>query len=267
MSPGEVCGIVAAQSIGEPATQMTLNTFHFAGVSEKNVTLGVPRLEEIINVVSDISTPTMTLRLRKDLRQKKEEAERVQNALGLTTLNTILASAEIFYDPDPVNTVVKQDALLVKNFFDTEDLDPMSLSPWMLRLALNKQMVVAKKVSPQVVAERIKALIPDMLSTIASNDNDNSPVIQVRLLREVEKSDNDAAAGDELLKSVLNILQTPSGSLRNARASIPCTSATRRSTSWRRKRRKRRCICRRRSARRSTSRRVAAGSRVGNGCC
>lgn len=208
VSPGEVCGIVAAQSIGEPATQMTLNTFHFAGVSEKNVTLGVPRLEEIINVVSDISTPTMTLRLRKDLRQKKEEAERVQNALGLTTLNTILASAEIFYDPDPVNTVVKQDALLVKNFFDTEDLDPMSLSPWMLRLALNKQMVVAKKVSPQVVAERIKALIPDMLSTIASNDNDNSPVIQVRLLREVEKSDNDAAAGDELLKSVLNILQT-----------------------------------------------------------
>ena len=48
VSPGEVCGIVAAQSIGEPATQMTLNTFHFAGVSEKNVTLGVPRLEEII---------------------------------------------------------------------------------------------------------------------------------------------------------------------------------------------------------------------------
>lgn len=208
VSPGEVCGIVAAQSIGEPATQMTLNTFHFAGVSEKNVTLGVPRLEEIINVVSNISTPTMTLRLRRDLRQNKEEAERIQNALGLTTLNTILASAEIYYDPDPANTVVSQDAVLVKNFFDTEDLDPQTLSPWMLRLALNKQMVVAKKVSPQVVAEKIKALIPDMLSTIASNDNDNSPVIQIRLLREVEKSDSEVIAGDELLKSVLNILQT-----------------------------------------------------------
>lgn len=208
VSPGEVCGIVAAQSIGEPATQMTLNTFHFAGVSEKNVTLGVPRLEEIINVVSNISTPTMTLRLRRDLRQNKEEAERIQNALGLTTLNTILASAEIYYDPDPASTVVSQDAVLVKNFFDTEDLDPQTLSPWMLRLALNKQMVVAKKVSPQVVAEKIKALIPDMLSTIASNDNDNSPVIQIRLLREVEKSDSEVIAGDELLKSVLNILQT-----------------------------------------------------------
>ncbi|TDL20258.1 beta and beta-prime subunits of DNA dependent RNA-polymerase [Rickenella mellea] len=48
--PGEMCGTLASQSIGEPATQMTLNTFHYAGVSSKNVTLGVPRLKEIINV-------------------------------------------------------------------------------------------------------------------------------------------------------------------------------------------------------------------------
>lgn len=48
--PGEMVGSLAAQSIGEPATQMTLNTFHFAGVSSKNVTLGVPRLNEIINL-------------------------------------------------------------------------------------------------------------------------------------------------------------------------------------------------------------------------
>ena len=48
--PGEMVGAIAAQSIGEPATQMTLNTFHFAGVSSKNVTLGVPRLKEIINI-------------------------------------------------------------------------------------------------------------------------------------------------------------------------------------------------------------------------
>ena len=49
-TPGEMVGAMAAQSIGEPATQMTLNTFHFAGVSSKNVTLGVPRLKEIINI-------------------------------------------------------------------------------------------------------------------------------------------------------------------------------------------------------------------------
>ena len=51
--PGEMVGNIAAQSIAEPATQMTLNTFHFAGVSAKNVTLGVPRLKEVINVAKN----------------------------------------------------------------------------------------------------------------------------------------------------------------------------------------------------------------------
>ena len=57
--PGDVVGSIAAHSLGEPATQMTLNTFHFAGVSSKNVTLGVPRLKEIINVARNIKTPVM----------------------------------------------------------------------------------------------------------------------------------------------------------------------------------------------------------------
>src|SRR6185369_9231480 len=57
--PGEMCGTLSAQSIGEPATQMTLNTFHYAGVSSKNVTLGVPRLKEIINVAVNTRTPSL----------------------------------------------------------------------------------------------------------------------------------------------------------------------------------------------------------------
>ena len=206
VNPGEVCGIVAAQSIGEPATQMTLNTFHFAGVSAKNVTLGVPRLEEIINVVSNISTPTMTLRLRKDLRESKEAAQRIQNTLGLTTLDKLLSSAEIYYDPEPSNTVIQQDAELVKGYFDTEDIDPASLSSWVLRLVLNQQMIVAKKVSPQIIAERIKEFIPLKLNTIASTENDYNPVIQIRLLKEEETNGDSHVSGNEMLKSMLNVL-------------------------------------------------------------
>jgi DNA-directed RNA polymerase III subunit RPC1 len=56
-------GAVGAQSIGEPGTQMTLKTFHFAGVASMNVTLGVPRLKEIINASKNISTPFMTAEL------------------------------------------------------------------------------------------------------------------------------------------------------------------------------------------------------------
>ena len=58
---GEMVGALAAQSLGEPATQMTLNTFHYAGVSAKNVTLGVPRLKELINVSKRPKTPSLTV--------------------------------------------------------------------------------------------------------------------------------------------------------------------------------------------------------------
>ena len=62
--PGEMVGSIAAQSIGEPATQMTLNTFHLAGVSSVNVTLGVPRLKEVINIAKKLNTPSMSIYLK-----------------------------------------------------------------------------------------------------------------------------------------------------------------------------------------------------------
>ncbi|KNC49384.1 DNA-directed RNA polymerase [Thecamonas trahens ATCC 50062] len=66
--PGEAVGLLAAQSIGEPSTQMTLNTFHFAGVGAANVTLGIPRLREIIMTAQkNIKTPTMLLPLKPDV--------------------------------------------------------------------------------------------------------------------------------------------------------------------------------------------------------
>lgn len=80
--PGEMCGVLAAQSIGEPITQMTLNTFHFAGVSAKNVTLGVPRVKEIINVAKNVRTPSLTIYLQEimagaDATEGQETAKRV----------------------------------------------------------------------------------------------------------------------------------------------------------------------------------------------
>lgn len=63
MEPGACIGAIGAQSVGEPGTQMTLKTFHFAGVASMNVTLGVPRIKEIINASKKISTPIMKVAL------------------------------------------------------------------------------------------------------------------------------------------------------------------------------------------------------------
>lgn len=81
--PGEMVGALAAQSLGEPATQMTLNTFHYAGVSAKNVTLGVPRLKEIINISKKPKTPSLTVYLIGQAARDAEKAKVKNNNKGL----------------------------------------------------------------------------------------------------------------------------------------------------------------------------------------
>ncbi len=73
----EAVGIIAAQSIGEPGTQMTMRTFHYAGVAEINVTLGLPRLIEIMDARKEPSTPTMTVYLEEEYSNDRDKAREV----------------------------------------------------------------------------------------------------------------------------------------------------------------------------------------------
>jgi DNA-directed RNA polymerase II subunit RPB1 len=88
--------------MGEPATQMTLNTFHNAGISSKNVTLGVPRLKEVINVNKNIRTPYVTIYLKPEYACSDKKAVEVQHQLEYTTLRDVTELSEIYYDP--INT-------------------------------------------------------------------------------------------------------------------------------------------------------------------
>ena len=92
---------------------MTLNTFHFAGVSSKNVTLGVPRLKEIINVAKNIKTPMMSIYLKKEFIKNEESVMRVQRDLEYTTIMDVIESSQIYFDPDPNNTIIQEDQQLV----------------------------------------------------------------------------------------------------------------------------------------------------------
>lgn len=82
-------GALAAQSLGEPATQMTLNTFHYAGVSAKNVTLGVPRLKELINISKRPKTPSLTVFLLGQASRDAERAKDILCRLEHTTLRKV----------------------------------------------------------------------------------------------------------------------------------------------------------------------------------
>ncbi|ASJ06725.1 DNA-directed RNA polymerase subunit A'' [Thermococcus pacificus] len=95
IEPGEAIGTVAAQSIGEPSTQMTLNTFHYAGVAEINVTLGLPRIIEIVDARKNPSTPIMTVYLDEKHRYDREKALEVARRIEGTTLENLARETSI----------------------------------------------------------------------------------------------------------------------------------------------------------------------------
>ncbi|CAK4445498.1 unnamed protein product, partial [Aphanomyces euteiches] len=167
-----MAGVVAAQSIGEPATQMTLNTFHYAGVSAKNVTLGVPRLKEIINIAKDVKTPSIQIYLTPDCAHDAERAKNIQSMLEYTTLMDVTANTAIYYDPDPTSTVVEEDVDFVASYYDVIDEDtPLARSPWLLRIELNRKMMADKNLEMKEIALQIEHEYGQDLSCIYTDDN------------------------------------------------------------------------------------------------
>lgn len=105
MEPGSAVGALCAQSIGEPGTQMTLKTFHFAGVASMNITLGVPRIKEIINASKNISTPIITAHL--DVEDDADFARLVKGRIEKTLLGEISEYIEEVFLPDDCFILVK----------------------------------------------------------------------------------------------------------------------------------------------------------------
>lgn len=104
VEPCEAVGVVAAQSIGEPGTQMTMRTFHYAGVAEINVTLGLPRLIEIVDARKIPSTPTMTIKLAPDYAHDRDLAREVAWAIESTS---ILHLGSIATDLAEMNVIIE----------------------------------------------------------------------------------------------------------------------------------------------------------------
>ncbi len=95
MEANEPCGTVAAQSIGEPGTQMTLRTFHYAGVEEFSVTQGLPRLIEIVDARRFPSTPQMTIYLEEPYNKTEEEAIKVHNRIEQIRIEQITHDVDL----------------------------------------------------------------------------------------------------------------------------------------------------------------------------
>ncbi|KZF22033.1 DNA-directed RNA polymerase II largest subunit [Xylona heveae TC161] len=202
VAPGEMVGVLAAQSIGEPATQMTLNTFHFAGVSSKNVTLGVPRLKEILNVATNIKTPSMAVYQEGSNRLNQETAKQLRSAVEHTTLRSVTDTTEIYYDPDIQSTVIDADVDMVESYFiipeDNAD-DPSRQSKWLLRIVLGRRKLLDKGLTVQDVAAKIKENYAKDLAVIFSDNNADEQVIRIRMIQDHSKDDEDEDLEEDLM--------------------------------------------------------------------
>jgi DNA-directed RNA polymerase II subunit RPB1 len=194
--PAEMVGTLAAQSIGEPATQMTLNTFHYAGVASKSVTGGVPRLKEIINVAVNIRTPALEVRLHPEYSRTEEDAHKIMRQLTYTCLRDITASVEIFYDPKLDSTDIEEDKDFVDAFFaiPDEDIRLELHSPWLLRLELDRAKVLEGGHEMAQIVNAIANTVGKDVFVIHSEDNASKLIIRIRVVAEKE---DEEILGDE----------------------------------------------------------------------
>jgi DNA-directed RNA polymerase II subunit RPB1 len=193
VAPGEMVGMIAAQSIGEPTTQMTLNTFHFAGVASKsNVTRGVPRIEEILSLSSSIKNPSLTVYLKEDEQTDKDKANTIQYMLEHTKLAEIVTSVSICFDPDDLNTLIAEDKLTMSQYRDFENLVDECMgqeageeinekSKWIIRMEMDPEIMLEKNITMDDVNFTLNNTYKDEISCVYSDYNADKLVFRIRM--------------------------------------------------------------------------------------
>jgi DNA-directed RNA polymerase II subunit RPB1 len=162
---------------------MTLNTFHNSGISAKDVTQGVPRLNEILNVSKNIRTPSVTVHLK--VTDDEREASDMISMLEYSTLGNLTMRTEIHYDPDPTATIIEDDKDLVEDFFQlgVEDVNTDYMSPWVLRIKLDKSAVNVKQLQLSDIAQQITGFFMNGVHVVyPDNNTDSDYVLRIRIL-------------------------------------------------------------------------------------
>jgi DNA-directed RNA polymerase II subunit RPB1 len=181
--PGEQVGIIAAQSIGEPSTQMTLNTFHLAGVASKsNVTRGVPRLKELLKVTQNPKAISLTIPLKPEYANNKIKAREVAQELELTLLRDITVKTAIYYDPKDAESVLKEDRELLAFYqlFESAESE-MAWSKYVLRLELDRQKMFDKNITMDDINFVLRERFGSTVNLIYSDFNSQKLVMRLRI--------------------------------------------------------------------------------------
>jgi intein/homing endonuclease len=214
VAPGEMVGMVSAQSIGEPTTQLTLNTFHSAGVASKsNATRGVPRIEEILSLSENPKNPSITVCFKEDDENTPERVQEFIPMIEHTKLSEVVDTVEVCFDPDDLNTLVEQDRAVMTQYQEFEKLieecvrDSVTVgtggapdvpggggagggaggaasstkSKWIIRIKINSEAMLDKKLTMDDIHFAINNSYGNDVTCAFSDYNDDNLVFRIRM--------------------------------------------------------------------------------------
>ena len=209
--PGEMVGIVAAQTIGEMGTQMTLDSFHVSGTAAAvKATSGVPRLKELLSATKKTKTPTLLIYMKNDIavvknpvlneegldnddinvENAKNEAMNIKNSIEITKLSDILDSSEIYWDKteNQYSTNIDNDKDLLnvyKDFSFTNTLN--STSPWIIRMKFNKDKMKSYGLRMIDIYTKLNTTYDKFIECVYSDDNADECIFRIKLLNNIIK--------------------------------------------------------------------------------
>ena len=201
VAPGEMVGMIAAQSIGEPTTQMTLNTFHFAGVSSKsNVTRGVPRIEEILSLSSEPKNPLLTVYLKPEDETDRAKAQSIMYMLEHTNMREVVQSVDLCFDPDELSTLIEEDQTTMEQYKRVEDIlkecaeddtaDETVKSKWVIRMEMDAEVMLEKNITMDDIHFTLNHSFGNEISCIYSDYNASKLVFRIRMNEVLSTSRN-----------------------------------------------------------------------------
>ena len=208
---GDLVGTIAAQSIGEPSTQMTLNTFHFAGVASKaNVNQGVPRFKELLSVSKNLKAPMNTVVLKEPYCFNKEFSQKILNELSITTIKQLAKKTEIYFDASKdtrFDSSKEYDNKILKVYEMFQELDfipaTSTLGNWVLKFSLDKTKMMDKNIRmTDIYFAIISKFNVDQqdIRCVFSDDNSSELIMRIQLIEnycEQPKCEEDCCGCDE----------------------------------------------------------------------
>ena len=227
VEPGEMVGVIAAQSVGEPTSQMNLDSKHAAGKggSVTAALSGVPRITELLGYSKNIKTPQMTVYFERELQENKQSVNRINSFFKHLTIMELLDSAEIYYQVKTENTFDKllEEDNVVNPFFINNQKVELENIPFIYRLKMNLEKMMDKETTildlktkfmsywynttqnPKSMKKAEKEIFSriNKMAILGSSDSNSEQIIHIRF----SMSNFDYNILNDFMKLILNGIQ------------------------------------------------------------